>query len=98
MAQEVDVNRQNRDRRVEYRISQEEYDTMARIVGILYKNGSIKVNSVNAAAKAAAFTQLNLYLQYEAKEKAYKVYEQVLKDRKINSLRSFNYVPPPGSY
>jgi hypothetical protein len=44
---------------------------MTRIADMLYKNGSLKVNSVNALAKAACFTQINIYLGYEGKEKAF---------------------------
>jgi hypothetical protein len=50
---------------------------MTRIADLLFKNGSIKVNTVNALAKAAAFTQISLFLQIETREKAYKKYEAV---------------------
>jgi len=52
-------------------LTNEEFETMTRIADMLYKNGSLKVNSVNALAKAACFTQINIYLGYEGKEKAF---------------------------
>ncbi|MGC2572293.1 MAG: hypothetical protein WA364_12345 [Candidatus Nitrosopolaris sp.] len=55
--------------------------------------GSIKINSPSALARATTFTQLNIFLQTEAKEKAYKAKEEQLHKRRIN-----NYVPQPGSY
>ena len=45
---------------------------MVRLADMLYKNKAIKTNSVNALVKACAFTQVNLYLQMEARENAYK--------------------------
>jgi hypothetical protein len=59
-------------------------------------NGSIKANIVNALAKAAAFTQINLFLQIEARENAYKEREEALQDHKL-PMRGFDYVPPSGS-
>lgn len=73
-----------------------EYQTMTRIEDLLFKNGSIKANTVNALAKAA-FTQINVFLQIEARENAYKEREEALQDRKL-PMRGFDYVPPPGSY
>lgn len=45
---------------------------MVRLADMLYKIKAIKTNSVNALVKACAFTQVNLYLQMEARENAYK--------------------------
>ena len=84
--------------RITYRVTPVEYQTMMRIADFLFKNGSIKINSPSALARAAAFTQINIFLHYEAKEKAYKVYEAEFHKRKIGSTRSYNYVPPLGSY
>jgi hypothetical protein len=70
---------------------------MTRIADLLFKNGSIKANTVNALAKAAAFTQINVFLQIEARENAYKEREKALQDRKLY-MRGFDYVPPSGSY
>ncbi len=84
--------------RIAYRVTPVEYQTMTRIADLLFKNGSIKINSPSALAKAAAFTQINIFLGFEAKEKAYKEYEAELHKRRIRSTRSYDYVPPPGSY
>ena len=84
--------------RIVYRVTPAEYQTMARIADLVFKNGSIKINSPSALARAAAFTQINIFLQIEAKEKAYKVCEAELHKRGIRSTGSYNYVPPPGSY
>ena len=84
--------------RITYRVTPVEYQTMIRIADFLFKNGSIKINSPSALARAAAFTQINIFLHYEAKDKAYKVYEAEFHKRRIRSTRSYNYVPPPGSY
>jgi len=79
--------------RITYRVTPAEYQTMTRIADLVFKNGSIKINSPSALARAATFTHLNIFLQAEAKEKAYKAKEAQLHKRRIN-----NYVPPPGSY
>jgi hypothetical protein len=84
--------------RIAYRVTPVEYETMTRIADLLFKNGSIEINSPSALAKAAAFTQINIFLHFEAKEKAYKEYETELNKRRIMSMRSYDYVPPPGSY
>ena len=84
--------------RIDYRVTPTEYETMTRIADLLFKNGSMKINSPSALAKAAAFTQINIFLQYEAKENAYKEHEAQLHKRRIGSTRSYNYIPPPGSY
>jgi hypothetical protein len=84
--------------RIAYRVTPVEYQTMTSIADLLFKNGSIKINSPSALARAAAFTQINIFLQIEAKEKAYKEYEAELHKCRIRSMRSYNYVPPPGSY
>jgi hypothetical protein len=84
--------------RIAYRVTPVEYQTMTRIADLLFKNGRIKINSPSALARAAAFTQINIFLHIEAKEKAYKIYEAELHKRRIRSTRSYNYVPPPGSY
>jgi len=84
--------------RIAYRVTPVEYQTMTRIADLLFKNGSIKINSPSALAKAAAFTQINIFLQYEAKENAYKEYEAQLHKRRISSTRSYNYISTPGSY
>jgi hypothetical protein len=76
---------------ISYRVSLLEYQTMNRIADLLFKSGSIKANTVNALAKAAAFTQMNLFLQIDAREKAYKEREKALQDLR---MRGF----PPGSY
>jgi len=70
----------------------------ARIADLVFKNGSIKINSPSALATAAAFTHNNIFLQIAAKEKAYKEYEAELHKRRIRSMRSYDYVPQPGSY
>ena len=84
--------------KVVYRLSEEEFRVMQRIADILYKNGSIKVNSVNALAKAAAFAQINIYLQLEAKENAYKERQVELDRRNVKNIRGFDYVPNLGQY
>ena len=38
------------ERKVSFRLTNEEYDTMARIADMLHKNGSLKFNTVNALA------------------------------------------------
>src|SRR5438105_4046323 len=76
--------------RIAYRVTPAEYQTMTRIADLLFKNGSIKINSPSALARAAAFTQINIFLQIEAKEKAYKEYEAELHKRRIRSMRSYN--------
>jgi len=78
--------------RITYRVTPVEYQTMMRIADFLFKNGSIKINSPSALARAAAFTQINIFLHYEAK-----VYEAEFHKRRIRSTRSYNYVPPPGT-
>jgi hypothetical protein len=83
--------------RIAYRVTPAEYQTMTRIADLLFKNGSIKINSPSALAKATAFTQINIFLHSEAKEKAYKC-EAELHKRRIRSMRSYDYIPPPGSY
>jgi hypothetical protein len=83
---------------ITYRVTPAQYQTIARIADLVFKNGSIKINSPSALARAAAFTQINIILHIEAKEKAYKEYEAELHKRRIRSTRSYNYVPPPGSY
>lgn len=84
--------------RIVYRVTPAEYQTMTRIADLVFKNGSIKINSPSALARAAAFTQINIFLRIEAKEKAYKEYEAELHKRRIRSTSSYNYVLPPGSY
>jgi hypothetical protein len=84
--------------RIAYRVTQLEYEIMTRIADLLFKNWSIKINSPSALARAAAFTQINIFLHFEAKEKAYKEYEAELDKRRIRSMRSYEYIPPPGSY
>jgi hypothetical protein len=81
-----------------YRVTPVEYQIMTRIADSLFKNGSIKINSPNVLAKAAAFTQINIFLHFEAKENAYKEHEAQLHKRRISSTRSYDYIPPPGSY
>jgi len=58
----------------------------ARIADLVFKNGSIKINSPSALARAAAFTHNNIFLQIAAKEKAYK--EAELHKRRIRSMRT----------
>jgi len=89
---------QKKTMRITYRVTPAEYQAMTRIADLVFKNGSIKINSPSALARAAAFTQINIFLQIEAKEKAYKVCEAELHKRGIRSTGSYNYVPPPGSY
>ena len=97
-AQEAERARKEQEKSVilSYRVSLLEYQTMTRIADLLFKNGSIKANTVNALAKAAAFTQINLFLQIEARENAYKEREEALQDHKL-PMRGFDYVPPSGS-
>jgi hypothetical protein len=68
---------------------------MTRIADLLFKNGSIKANTVNALAKAAAFTQINVFLQIEARENACKEREEALQHRKLR-MHGFHDVLPPG--
>lgn len=77
--------------RISYRVTPVQYQTMNRIADILFKNGSIKINSPSALARAAAFTLINIFLLFEAKEKVYKEHEAELHKRRT---RSDNYVPP----
>jgi hypothetical protein len=97
-AQEAERARKEQEKSVivSYRVSLLEYQTMTRIADLLFKNGSIKANIVTALAKAAAFTQINLFLQIEARENAYKEREEALQDHKL-PMRGFDYVPPSGS-
>ena len=48
-------------------------------------------NSANVLAKAVAFTQINLFLEIERKDKAIKEYEAELEKRKIQSKRRYDY-------
>jgi hypothetical protein len=93
----VNVGPRKKTMHIAYRVTPAEYQTMTRIADLVFKNGSIKVNSPSALARAAAFTQINIFLQIEAKEKAYNECEAELHKRRIRSMRSY-YVPPPGSY
>ena len=81
---------QKKTMRITYRVTPAEYQTMTRIADLVFKNGSIKINSPSALARAATFTHLNIFLQAEAKEKAYKAKEAQLHKRRI-----YNYVPHP---
>jgi hypothetical protein len=63
---------------------------MLRIADMLHKNGHLKVNTVNALAKSACFTQINLYLGYEAKEKAFIEWQKQEKLRE-KELKAKNY-------
>jgi hypothetical protein len=89
---------QKKTMRIAYRVTPVEYQAMTRIADLLFKNGSIKINSPSALAKATAFTLINIFLQFEAKEKAYKECEAELHKRRIRSMRSYDYIPQPGSY
>ena len=90
------------DRKVSYRLTNEEYDTMLRIADLLFKNGKIKVNSVNALAKACCFAQINIYLNIEAKENAMAIREKQLESEKIALARQgiikYDNVPNLGTY
>lgn len=71
---------------------------------MLYKNGAIKTNSVNALVKATSFTQINLYL--EAREKAYKERQMELDNKQLelekrgitSKYQGFDYIPNVGQY
>jgi len=52
----------------------------ARIADLVFKNGSTKINSPSALARAAAFTHNNIFLQIAAKE-----YEAELHKRRISA-------------
>jgi hypothetical protein len=73
---------------------------------MLYKNGAIKTNSVNALVKATSFTQINLYLQMEAREKAYKERQMELDKKQLElektgitlKYQGFDYIPNVGQY
>jgi hypothetical protein len=65
---------------------------MLRIADMLHKNGHLKVNTVNALAKSACFTQINLYLGYEAKEKAFIEWQKQEKLRE-KELKAKNLPP-----
>jgi hypothetical protein len=100
VSEDVNVNEsgpQKKTMRIAYRVTPAQYQTITRIADLVFKNGSIKINSPSALARSAAFTQINIILMIEAKEKAYKEYEALHK-RRISSTSSYNYVPPPGSY
>lgn len=90
------------ERKVIYRLTNEEYDTMARIADILFKAGKIKINSVNALAKACCFAQINVYLNIEAKASAMEIREKQLEAEKIDLARrgiiKYDSVPNLGSY
>lgn len=95
---ESETGPQKKTMRIAYRVTPVEYQAMTRIADLLFKNGSIKINSPSVLAKATAFTLVNIFLQFEAKEKAYKECEAELHKRRIRSMRSHDYIPPPGSY
>ena len=93
-----DVKRNHEKKDDAYRVTPAQYQAMTRITDLLFKNGSIKINSRGELARAAAFTHNNIFLQIAAKEKAYKEYEAELHKRRIRPMRSCDYVPQPGSY
>lgn len=84
--------------RIAYRVTPVQYETMTRIADLLFKNGSIEINSPSELARAAAFTMINIFLLFQAKEKASKEYEAELHKRRISSMRSYESILPPGSY
>ena len=84
--------------KVQYVVSPEEFKVMTRITEMLHQNGALKTNTVNAFMKAAAFTQINIYLQLEARENAYKERQTELDKRNVRSIRGFDYVPNLGQY
>lgn len=91
---------------VQFYINEDQYKVMVRLAELLFKNGAIKVNTVNALAKATTFTQVNLYLQYEAKEKAYEQKQIELDQKQLelekrglqSKYQGFDYVPNLGTY
>ena len=84
---EVKEQDQTRSIKIGYRVTPAEYETMIRVANILHKEGSIRINSANALAKAAAFTQINFFLHFEGKENAYKEREEELQKRHVKSMR-----------
>jgi hypothetical protein len=77
-----EMGSRNKTMRITYRITPAEYQTMTRIADLVFKNGSIKINSPSALARAATFTHLNIFLQAEAKENAYKAKEAIITYRR----------------
>ena len=77
---------------------------MVRLADMLYKNKAIKTNSVNALVKACAFTQVNLYLQMEARENAYKQRAMELERERLElekkGIMKYQgpYIPNVGQY
>lgn len=90
---------------IQFRVNPTQYKVMVRLARMLFDNGAIKVNNVNALAKATTFTQINLYLQMEAKELAYQQrtkeleLERIELEKKgINYRGSTNPIPNLGGY
>lgn len=90
MSEEAEKTKQ-----VIYRLTEDEYNTFSRIADMLHKNGSLKVNTVNALAKAAAFTQINIFLGFEAKEHAFKEWQSKEKEKE-KELTKRNIPYPQG--
>lgn len=87
---------------VQFRITADQAKTMARLAKMLYEKGAIKTNSINALARACAFTQVNLYLQFEAKENAFQQRQLELEQDRVNLERKgvmkYGTIPNLGSY
>ena len=76
---------------------------LSKIARTVFDNGKLKNDSVAALAKACMFTQVNQFLQAEAKDQAYNNYQGTLKDRDRATANAAarvrsDFVPPPGSY
>lgn len=92
---------------VQFRISGEQAKTAHRLADYLFKQGAIKTNSINALMRACAFTQINLYLQMEAKELAFQERQLQLERERIELEKrgvvkyqdvNKNHIPNVGGY
>lgn len=87
---------------VQFRVTADQAKTMARLAKMLYDKSAIKTNSINALVKACAFTQINLYLQLEAKENAFQERQMQLEQDRLNlekkGVVKYGTIPNLGNY
>lgn len=87
---------------VQFRITGEQARLMSRLAKMLHEKGAIKTNSINALVKACAFTQVNLYLQFEAKEQAFQQRQMELEQDRLRlekqGVVKYGTIPNLGTY
>lgn len=87
---------------VQFRITAEEAKTMNRLAKMLHERGAIKTDSIHSLAKACTFTQVNLYLQFEAKENAFHERQLQLEQDRLNlekkGVVKYGTIPNLGNY